>query len=70
MEVGLYSFAEDSSSLVWIVERNIYAISIQTIASTPKKYGVMGPNGVFKSNRPLFFSHCFQAKYTYLVKSI
>ena len=27
-EVGLYSFAEDSSSLVWIVERNIYAISV------------------------------------------
>ena len=42
IEIGLYTVTDSQTTVLQIVERGTYAISIQSIVSTPRKFQQLG----------------------------
>ena len=68
-EVGLYTLADGQSTILQIVERGTYSISIQPIQSTVQKFQQLGMGKEKLLNNPLLHSHCFRGVYTYMIAS-
>jgi len=69
-EVGLYEVTDSQTVVFQIVERGTYAISIQSIVSTPMKFNQLGISRLDLKGQPRLTSHCFRATYTYLITSV
>jgi hypothetical protein len=62
--------SDSQSTLLTIVERGTYAISIQSIASTPAKFHSIGMSDYKLKRLAVTNDYCFQAEYTYLISSV
>ena len=69
-ETALYQLSDGESHIMKVVEKGIYGVSIQPIASDIKKFGNMGVSKSVLKREKFFASPCFHAKYTYLVTSL
>ena len=70
IEIGLYTAADSQTTVLQIVERGTYAISIQPIITTQTKFSSLGISKQKLQTEPLLRSHCFHGVYTYLISSI
>lgn len=68
-EVDIYEINDSQTILFSILNKGTYAISIQSIVSTPMKFGQMGISANKIRSRPLLRSYCFRATYTYMISS-
>jgi hypothetical protein len=69
-ETALYSLTDSQSMVLKIVEKGTYAVSIQSIASSRKKFQQLGLSRGKLSRLPVHPSNCFKGAFTYLVASI
>ena len=69
-EVDLYEINDSQTILYVILNKGTYAISIQSIVSTPQKFGQIGINKLYMRKKPLLRSHCFRGTYTYLISTV
>lgn len=69
-ESALFTLSDSQSTLLTIVERGTYAISIQSIASTPAKYHSIGISDRKLKSLALTSDYCLRAEYTYLISSV
>lgn len=69
-EIGLYSISDSQTTVLQIVERGTYVISIQSIVSTSAKFGQLGISKQQMTHTPLLSTNCFRGVYTYMAASI
>lgn len=41
-EIAIYSFMEDQSTILKVIEQGVYVVSVQPIASTKEKFTTIG----------------------------
>lgn len=64
-EVSLYEINDSQTTVYTILNKGTYSISIQSIVSTPQKFGQIGISRKTLREKPLLRSHCFRGVYTY-----
>ena len=62
--------SDSSTTVLQVVERGTYAISIQSIVSTPQKFQQIGLTRAQLASTKLINNHCFHANFTSMVASV